>query len=79
MIITFMTDRGPDGGRHPDWQPNGVAWGTNAELSARVPGKGELVQIDLDGDSRMMRVIEICQTRPLAVEVYLVPTYVKVP
>jgi hypothetical protein len=48
-----------------------------------VPRKGELVKVTVTANDgalvqREMRVIEVCHTGPRNVQVYLVPTYVKV-
>lgn len=48
-----------------------------------VPRKGELVKVRVTADDgaqveREMRVAEVCHTGPWSVQVYLVPTYVKV-
>lgn len=66
MIITFHESI--EGSS--DW-PTLTLW-MDAE---RSPNKGELAKVD----GREMRVLEVCQTGPIEVDVYLVPTYVKVP
>lgn len=71
MEIVFFIDRSENS--RPDWQPF-ESW-TENEF---VPRKGELVKVTtLDGEKEM-RVVEICRTGPRNVQVYLVPTYVRV-
>lgn len=48
-----------------------------------IPRKGELVKVTVTANDgalvqREMRVVEVCHTGPRNVQVYLVPTYVKV-
>jgi hypothetical protein len=48
-----------------------------------IPRKGELVRVTVTANDgalvqREMRVVEVCHTGPRNVQVYLVPTYVKV-
>jgi hypothetical protein len=48
-----------------------------------IPRKGELVKVTVTANDgarvqREMRVVEVCYTGPRNVQVYLVPTYVRV-
>lgn len=76
MIIDFLTNASPTAGG-AEWLVVD-SWDLPADLPFRTPGKGELVKVDLGDRVAEMRVLEICQTGPVTVQVYLVPTYVKV-